>query len=132
MNDNENYGIHYNRRYPEKQPPKENRIKKFGKAVLYLALATVVSVGIAEGVKATIERGKPVQFSNTMKEWVAKKGQGTLDAAWDVGNVNDGNVSVVKNHIEEENAEALKDGLDEGEALLIPTNVIIDDETVKH
>lgn len=128
MNNDEYIGANWSKRNPEKPPVNENRFKKFGKVVLGIFFTTLVVVGISEGVKSTVDRLTPVKYSPTTTEWVAGKGDGTLDAAYAVGNVDDGNVLAVKKHIEAENVEALKDGLDFGESLTIHTEVIPDNK----
>lgn len=100
----------------EVQPPK--RSKKLLKA---LSVAAVVGTGLAGG-KAIFDQYSPPTFSSETTTYTVNPGDGLLDVAEQIEGLGDSREGV--SHITKmpENQEALSDGLQPGETIVIPVD----------
>ncbi len=113
-------------RSPENSTEKPNyALRRIGIAILVILASYGLVKGIEPAKNLVNHLQNPLQYSDTMKEWVAGPGQGLNDAAAHVKGVGSVDVRDVTYHIEQmpENKDPLSDGLQAGEALTIPDSV---------
>ncbi|MGB4420631.1 MAG: hypothetical protein WBI29_02425 [Candidatus Saccharimonadales bacterium] len=102
----------------ERNKPKYQTLKKIGATVLVLAAT-------AYGISEFKDLANGPEFSQTTTEYKVEQGDGLWDASRQIENVETISKNDAINYIESmpENAEALSDGLQPHETIVIPESV---------